>query len=605
MEENKKKEDFTINSKIGFINAKAYEAPVAVERDTNDWVRWGEENDYFNKLIDRYIGSATNNRCITGIVDLIYGRGLEATNADEKHEDFARFKQILSDKDTKKLVNDYKLLGQAAAKVVYNRDKTKILSIKHFPMETLRMGKANSKGVIDKVFYAPKWNEIADDRWRRSGTYKQPKAIPTFKNGRKNQREEIYIIKPYRSGYYYYAPVDYQGCVQYAELEEEVSNYHINNIKNGLQPSLIVNFNNGVPNKETQKYLENKIGEKFGGTSNAGKFILSFNDSKEEETSIDPIHLPDAHAQYQFLSDECRDKIMLGHGITSPILFGIKDNTGFGNNAEEIRTASLIMDNTVIRSSQDELLYAFCEILKVNGIELDLYFETLQPIEFTELDNIATQIKREEETGEKLSSVELDDFTDEDGDDMLGQLDNLGEFINEDDWEVVHSEEASGEEFDVQKFAKENRSTVDKVMDFFSSYANPNKKSSQDTDSYKVRYAYMPQRKSPNSRTFCKHLETFTDKNIVFRKEDISQMSFRGVNKELGHNKQNYSLFKFKGGKNCKHYWELRVYKKKVGKNSRVTESNATKGGYESPANPNEISVRPIDMPNNGAYPNK
>ena len=46
---------------------------------------------------------------------------------------------------------------------------------------------------------------------------------------------------------------------------------------------------------------------------------------------------------------------MLGHGIVSPILLGIKDNTGFGNNAEELRTASVLMDNVIIRPFQDEI----------------------------------------------------------------------------------------------------------------------------------------------------------------------------------------------------------------------------------------------------------
>ena len=107
------------------------------------------------------------------------------------------------------------------------------------------------------------------------------------------------------------------------------------------------------------------------------------------------------------MSDEAREKIMLGHGIVSPILLGIKDNTGFGNNAEELRTASVLMDNVIIRPLQDEILNGLEEILAVNKIALDLYFVTLQPIEFTELDNISTKVKREEETGEKqeLSSV--------------------------------------------------------------------------------------------------------------------------------------------------------------------------------------------------------
>ena len=99
---------------------------------------------------------------------------------------------------------------------------------------------------------------------------------------------------------------------------------------------------------------------------------------------------------------------MIGHGVVSPILLGIKDNTGFGNNAEELRTASILMDNIVIRPFQTLLIDAFKELLAFNGIMLDLYFTTLQPIEFTELDNIATKIKREEETGEKLSSDKVE-----------------------------------------------------------------------------------------------------------------------------------------------------------------------------------------------------
>jgi hypothetical protein len=187
-----------------------------------------------------------------------------------------------------------------------------------------------------------------------------------------------------------------------------VSNYHLNNIKNGLQPSLLLNFNNGIPTDEIQEIIERKIYDKFSGSSNAGRFILAFNEDSDSQSTVEPIHLPDAHAQYEFLATESREKIMIGHGVVSPILLGIKDNTGFGNNAEELRTASILMDNIVIRPFQALLIDAFKELLSFNGIMLDLYFTTLQPIEFTELDNIATKIKREEETGEKLSSDKVE-----------------------------------------------------------------------------------------------------------------------------------------------------------------------------------------------------
>jgi len=566
----------TYTKNFSVVELSTYEMPKAIERKGDNWVSWGEDNNHFGRLIDLNLGSPTNSRCIKGISDMIYGRGLQCTDSKDKPVEWAETQLIFKPKDIKRIVNDRKELGMAAIQVVYNKTKKKVLKALHFPIETLRAEKAVD-GIIKAWYYHPNWSE-----YKRGD---KPKRIPAFGQGGKKETSEIFVSKPYQSGFWYYTPSDYHGCLQYCDLEVEVSNYHINNIKNGLQPSLFINFNNGIPPEETQEIIESKINDKFGGTNNAGRTIIAFNEDKDSSATIDPIHLPDAHAQYQFLADESREKIMLGHGIVSPILLGIKDNTGFGNNAEELRTASILMDNFVIRPFQKDLLDDFCEILSINGIYLNLYFVTLQPIEFTELDNISTKIKREEETGEKLSSQEEPtDFSDEEGDDMLEQLEGLGEIIS-DDWEVIHTE----------KYAEELSEV--KMAEIKSS----NKSSKEDSEIYKVRYAYMPVRKSPDSRTFCKKMETFTDRKIVFRKEDINMMSFRGVNSELGHNRQNYSLLKFKGGKNCHHFWELRVYKLKGDK--RVDPNSAYEKGLKEPKNPNEMTERMIDRPDRGAYP--
>ena len=194
--------------------------------------------------------------------------------------------------------------------------------------------------------------------------------------------------------------------MQYAELEEEVANYHINNIKNGLAPSMLINFNNGVPDKEQRDEIENSIIQKFSGSSNAGRFILAFNDSKELSATIEPVQLSDAHQQYEFLSAESMKKVMVSHRIVSPMLVGIKDNTGLGNNAEELQTASILMDNTVIRPIQVTILDDFERILEFNGIDLDIYFKTLQPLEFTDLTNAISESEVEKETGVKKTQVE-------------------------------------------------------------------------------------------------------------------------------------------------------------------------------------------------------
>lgn len=380
---------------IHVLNLSSYTAPPVIENPRNDWVEYGEDNDYFQYLIDRYNGSPTNNAAINGISEMIYGRGLEATDSEEKPEAYARMRQLFSKDCMKKVCYDYKMMGQAALQVIYSKDHSRIVEVRHIPVETLRAEKAEL-GKVEGYYYHPDWSEIKRDE--------QPKRIPAF--GTSKEGLEILYIRPYKAGFYYYSPVDYQGGLQYAELEEEIANYHINNIQNGLQPSMLINFNNGTPPKEIRDEIERSIYEKFSGTSNAGRFILAFNDSKELAASIEPVVLNDAHQQYQFLSDESMKKVMVSHRIVSPMLVGIKDQTGLGNNAQELETASILMDNTVIRPMQVTIIDALERILEYNEIDLDLYFMTLQPLEFTDLTNAMTDAEVEKETGVKPSQVE-------------------------------------------------------------------------------------------------------------------------------------------------------------------------------------------------------
>ena len=382
--------------KIHVVNLASYTRPEINERYNQDWIEYGDDNNYFQYLIDRYNGSPTNNAAINGIAEMVYGKGLDAVDSIDKPEEYKELKELFTKDCMKKICYDYKMMGQAALQIIYSKDRSKIVQVEHIPVETLRAEKVDKQGIIKHYYYAKDWSEIKGS--------KVPKRIPAF--GTSNAGLEILYIKPYRAGFYYYSPVDYQGGLQYAELEEEIANYHINNIQNGLAPSMLINFNNGVPTEEQREMIERSIQEKFSGSSNAGRFILAFNDSKDLAASIEPVILSDAHEQYRFLSDESMKKVMVSHRIVSPMLVGIKDNTGLGNNAEELQTASILMDNTVIRPMQVTILDELEKILDYNDIELDIYFKTLQPLEFTDLTNAITDAEVEKETGIKKEDQE-------------------------------------------------------------------------------------------------------------------------------------------------------------------------------------------------------
>ena len=275
----------TQKANIGVINLSTYTSPEIIEVKNKGWVDYGRDNNYFGFLIDRFMGSSTNNAAITGISAAIYGKGLNATNANKKPDQYAQMVSMFGKNVVRKLCYDLKLMGQCAAQIIYSKDRKKIVKVEHFPIETLRAEKANEKGDVPAYYYFKDWLNIKPSD--------QPLRIPAF--GTSKENIEIFYIKPYKAGFYYYSPVDYQGGIQFCEIEEQVSNFHINNIRNSFSPNMLINMNNGIPNQEERQLLESKIAAKFSGTSNAGKFILSFNSDKESAADVTPIQLSDAH----------------------------------------------------------------------------------------------------------------------------------------------------------------------------------------------------------------------------------------------------------------------------------------------------------------------
>jgi len=586
------------DSKISFVNLSNYTSPIIQEVKNKEWVEFGADNNYFQFLIDRYNGSPTNSAVINAISQMIFGKGLDATNSSKKPEQYALMISLFKKDVVRRLAYDLKLAGQCAIQVIYSKDKKKVQRVEHLPIETLRAEKCSSEDKqVQAYYYHPDWaNAKPSD---------QPKRIPAFGVSNSPQPIEILYVKPYKAGMYYYSTPDYQGGLQYAELEEEVSNYHLNNILNGLAPSMLINFNNGIPDEEAQTLIESKIKNKFSGSSNAGKFILAFNDDKESAADITPVQLSDAHNQYQFLSEESQKKIMVSHRVVSPMLLGVKDSSGLGNNADELRTATILMDNTVIRPFQELLIDAFDQILAFNQISLNLYFKTLQPLEFTDLDNVKDEETREEETGVKMSKV----FSD---------LEEFGEDEDLEEWELIDERKVdydSEDELDeqIKKLNEKNPSLLSKIWNFATTgTARPNAKSSQDGKEpnfglqYKVRYQYAPLKASDNSREFCKKM---VKAKKIYRKEDIIAMGSNNVNKGWGLNgADNYSIWLYKGGGDCHHFWMRKTY---IAKGSRlkpdvgnpkaeISVNKARKAGIKPTVNAEEVAMRPTDMPNNG-----
>lgn len=566
---NKKKQ----KAGLKVVNLATYTTPQIKESKQKAWVELGSDNNYYSYLIDLFNSSPTNGAAINGIAQLIFGRGLDATDSSRKPEEYAMMRRLFKDNCVRKLATDLKLFGQCAMQVIYNAERTAIVQVEHFAVETLRPEKCNEDGDIEAYYYCADWSELKNGE--------MPERIPAF--GQSNEALEILYVRPYRAGFYYFSPVDYQSGTQYADLESEIANFHLNNILNGMSPSLLLNFNSGIPDEDTQAEIERKIQQKYTGTSNSGKFILAFNNNSEEQATVEAIQLSDAHQQYQFLSEESAQKILISHRITSPMLLGIKNSTGLGNNAEELASASVLFENTVIQPFRDLLLEAFDQVLGFNNVSLNLYFKTLQPLEFIDLENAVTKEQVEEETGQKLSAdlkkpcwdgyEQYGTKIDEDGNEVpncipIEAAEELRKAVMA-ELLALEDEDLSDYELIDSRPSNEYDDLLHAGIELAASVlpSTPSETSKQDTSLIKIRYAYAGSNNP--QRDFCQKM--WSAKKI-YRKEDLDKQS--SANSDFAPSgSSEYNIWLYKGGVNCKHYWERRVYLRKNNKKITVTEA--------------------------------
>ena len=573
------------------IELSAYTSPVVTEDKRNDWVNYGEDNNYFQFLIDRYSNSATHSAVVNNISRLIYGKGLSALDASKKPNDYAQMLTLFTANDLRRVIQDLYLLGQGAFQVHYDKGHKNVVKVYHIPVQLLRPEKCDKDGNIVGYYYSDNWEDPKKF---------VPKRFDAFGEGK--SEIEILMIQPYSVGAKYFSRVDYQGALEYTVLEEKISEYLINEVSNGFSPTTIVNFNNGTPTDEQKDEIARATISKLTG-STGKKVVVSFNEDEAKKTTIDSVPLNDAPEHYQYLSDECRSKILTGHCVTSPLIFGIATTTGFSANADELKNSVILFDNMVIRPKQEVILEALDSILAFNGVSLKLYFKTLQPLEFVDLSNAQSTDQVAEETGVEMSAVKSE---------LEILLDEFGEVLD-DNYVLIDEREVDHDSEDIlnnhlqeieSKLSTTKLSLIDKILNFASSgTARPTAISAQDKQvkgtMFKVRYKYTGN--ANPQREFCR---VMMSSQKVYRKEDIDRMSKSVVNKGFGEfGADTYDIFRFHGGPRCHHKWSRQTF---MLNDKDMFEQIGTRAaeikGYKV-TNPYEVSVYPNNLPLKGFSP--
>lgn len=532
--------------------------------DRGGFVSFGVDN-----LFPQYLRSLAETSPIHGslcisIGDMIAGKGLDAGAYQSRIDALDTYEVYYG------CAHDLKKYGGFFIEVIYSNDRLSIAKLNHIPFEECRMAIEGEDESVIGVYQSDDWSAPKKKK-------NKPTFIPKFNplTATKEPRQ-IYWSFYYTSGQTYPRP-DYWSAVNYIELSKKIGIYHVNNISSGLFPSFIVSFFGGAPDPDQQRAMMRDWESKLSGERNAGKFIMTFNERDTPKPDITAFPISDADKQYQFLSEASRTEVLTGHRVTTPLIFGIRAESGFGSNSDEMRIGLQIFNTQVIEPAQRKLAKAFTEVLsyELEGIQINVIPNT--PIEMTTQvvapsPAPAPVIAPAPVTPVTMSKVRDIEMSDEDEKYWIDAMTERGEYIDLNEWQLVSEEDACHTH-------DEEVEAINKIQSLelaaYDSYANGDMKSKWgDAGMYKLRYAYTTNL-SKKSRDFCKVMVRMSLAGKVFRYEDIQKMSDNGVNGQFAPSGQSsYDIYTYKGGCYCRHAFKRLIFMRKRDEKGRIMPNN-------------------------------
>ena len=319
-----------------------------------DWVYYGDQNLLPQYFIELYDNCAVHRAVVTSKVNQIMGDGIVSLNNPMATINLVNENETITEV-MKKCVLDYMLFGGFALNIIKTKDNKGIAEIYHLDFSRIRSGKINPEtDKIEHYYYSPNW---ADTRKH------PPEKYPVFSMNEKSE-SQIYYFKNYQPSMSYYPVPDWGAGQRAIEIDIESKNFHMNNLRKGMVPSLFINFNGGIPGDEEQKTLTRALESQYGGTDNAGQAIISFNESKETAPEVVQIPRNDNDSYYQTLNDDITRSILSAHRVSSAELFGIATAGKLGG-GQEITEHSEYFRKMVIQPYQNDILPIFNKLVSI------------------------------------------------------------------------------------------------------------------------------------------------------------------------------------------------------------------------------------------------
>lgn len=353
---------------------------------TTNIVDFGASNmmpNYYLSLIAR---SAKHNAIVKGKSQMIGGNGWDKTDISNDAYSFLKniYNEMDCDEILARIAYDMEIYGAFCLNIVWSKDRKSIAEINYINPQTVRIEVPDPKyPQKENYFICQDW-----ENWQR----KKVILYPGFSLTDRKKASQILYVKEYRPGRVFYGEPEYIAAVNWIEMEWEISQFHLSNIKNGFNPSMLINFPSGIPSDEEMDVTMRKMNQQYKGARQAGEVIFTFSENEKQAPVITTIETAYSNDQkFIALNEEITQGIFAGHRITNPALFGIKDEGGVQFGQSDLLNSLEIFQSSYVTPKQLLIEKVFRRLARINGINDKLSINEYQ-IKFSKSDLQITDI---------------------------------------------------------------------------------------------------------------------------------------------------------------------------------------------------------------------
>ena len=300
----------------------------------NLWITWGVDNMFVEFLYSLIDFSPIHNACIRSKVDNCVGNGF---TQDYKINSKESLNDII-----KQAFFDYIVTGNLFFEIIWKNQRSEGIAGLHFiPSKFIRLHKPEDDEIgVTKYLYCRDW--------------KSPKKTPIIEfhefNPNDFENRQIIHIKDFQPGYDYYGAPSYLSAINDIRLNREITIFNLANLINGASPSLWIHFPSGYPDSETeQDDILRRIEDRYQGSNNSGKVVVSFSDDASGKPDITQISSNLQQGFYSEVFELVQHQVLAAHKVVDPSLIGLPSRTGFSSSAEQLETAyKLFMKTSII-----------------------------------------------------------------------------------------------------------------------------------------------------------------------------------------------------------------------------------------------------------------